>query len=217
MIENRSANSQESWEAIAEVWTRYRARFYQTAFRQLGSREDTEDALQDALLRALKGVRGFRGESHLSTWLYTIVTNSARSFLRQQSRREVLALDQHCDDEENLRWVDLLVDSGPGQEDIYASTELSETLENLMQQLPAAQSEVCRLRALNGFSMQEISECLGIPEGTVKAQLSRGRAELERLLHQVPWRPQVFRKQLCHSRRSAGQKRASSHLKMPKV
>jgi len=185
MIESHLANSEESWEALTEVWTNYRARFYQTAFRQLGSREDAEDALQDALLRALKGVKGFRGESHLSTWLYTIVTNSARSILRRQLTHEVLALDQHCDDEGNVSWADLVADSGPGQDDIYASTELSENLESLVQQLPPAQRKVWRLRALNGLSMQEIAERLGIPEGTVKAQLFRGRAELARLLRGV--------------------------------
>jgi RNA polymerase sigma-70 factor (ECF subfamily) len=183
MTDNRVRHKNNE-EALAEVWTNYQSRFYRKAFRQLGSREDAEDALQDALLSALKGIGWFRGESNLSTWLYSIVINSARGIMRQRLRHDVLSLDEQCWDE-NYTWADLLVDCGPRQDEIYASTELSETFDLLLQRLPAAQREVCSMRARDGLSLKEISERLRIPEGTVKARFSRGRAKLLHLLRQT--------------------------------
>ena len=181
MTQTHTGVNQHNWEALAEVWERYRPRFYQKAFRYLGCREDAEDALQDALLCAARGIGHFRGESHLSTWLYSIVINSARSILRRQLRREIRSLDDHSDETENLTFADLLVDSAPGQEEVFASVELRETFDQFVQQLPATQGEVCKLRALRALSIQEIAENLGIPEGTVKTHLARGRAKLMRM------------------------------------
>jgi RNA polymerase sigma-70 factor, ECF subfamily len=185
MTENRSATAQENWEALAEVWKRFRPRFYRQAFRQLGSREDAEDAVQDALLSALKNFGQFRGQAHISTWLHSIVINSARSILRRQLRHPLAALDQPCDDAGNTTWADLLEDSGPKQDELYVGTELGETFHNLLQQLPAAQRKVCSLRTLDDFSMREIAKELGVPEGTAKAQLARGRAKLGQLLRKA--------------------------------
>lgn len=185
MITSYEAKSQQNWEALAEVWERYQPRFYQKAFRYLGSREDAEDAVQDALLRALKGFGQFRGEAQLSTWLYTIVINCARSILRQQLRHDVLTLDERIDGEENLTWADLLVDSTPGQEEIYVGSELHQTVNELLQRLPAPQRTVFSLRAKDGLSTREIAERLGIPEGTAKAQLFRARAKLLSMLRQA--------------------------------
>lgn len=183
MSENLVPNAQNNNEVLAEVWANYESRFYRKAFRQLGSREDAEDALQDAVLCALKGIRWFRGEANLSTWLYSIVINSARGVMRQRLRRDVLSLDEQCWGEEHT-WADLLEDSGPRQDAIYAGTELNETFELLLQRLPAAQRQVCSMRARDGLSLKEISERLKIPEGTAKARFSRGRAKLVRMMNQ---------------------------------
>jgi RNA polymerase sigma-70 factor, ECF subfamily len=184
MSENRIANTNNSKEALAEVWADYQSRLYRKAFRHLGCREDAEDAVQDALLCALKGIGWFRGEANLSTWLYSIVINSARGIMRQRLRRDVLSLDEQCWGEDHT-WADLLVDSRPGQDDIYVGTELSETFDALLQRLPAAQRQVYSLRTRDGLSLKEIAERLGIPEGTAKARFSRGRAKLLRLMNRT--------------------------------
>jgi len=75
---------QRKVQALTDVVTRYSPRFYRIAANRLSNVADAEDAVQDALLSALRHVQQFRGEAKMSTWLTTIVINSARMKLRKR-------------------------------------------------------------------------------------------------------------------------------------
>src|SRR5215468_11349400 len=89
-------------QALTDVVNRHSPRFYRIAANRLSNMADAEDAVQDALLSALRHVQQFRGQAKMSTWLTTIVINSARMKLRKRLAWVQLALDQN-EGQQNLR------------------------------------------------------------------------------------------------------------------
>jgi RNA polymerase sigma-70 factor, ECF subfamily len=160
--------------------------FYKSAFRFLGNMPDAEDAVQDALLSAYKHLGQFRGQAQLSTWLTTIVTNAARMKLRR--RDSYLSLDEE-QGEDGLTFSERLPDSKPSPEEVRSAAEARDQLvEDVRQLLPKLRTTL-QLRDMDGLTTKEAALVLGIPHGTVKAQLARARAKLARIAHLKPIRP----------------------------
>src|SRR5712671_6452272 len=87
--------------------------FYRCALRLLGNRADAEDAVQEALLAAHKHLHQFRGQSQMSTWLTTIVSNCARMQLRRRPRQIHMPLDEQIGEEQRYLICERLADVGP--------------------------------------------------------------------------------------------------------
>src|SRR3984957_17944744 len=90
-----------------------RASFFRNAYRFLNNEADAEDAVQDALLSAYKHIDQFRGEAQMSTWLTTIVFNSARMQLRKRQRQTLVSLDEPIGEAEGQTESDTLTDCPP--------------------------------------------------------------------------------------------------------
>ena len=150
--------------------------FYKRALRFLGNATDAEDAVQDALLSAYKHLGQFRGQAQLSTWLTTIVTNAARMQLRRR-RGSYLSLDEE-QGEEGLTFSERLPDSKPSPEEACATAEARDRLVDGVKQLSPALRQAFQLRDIDGLTTKEAALVLGLPQGTVKAQLARARAKL---------------------------------------
>ena len=155
--------------------------FYRTAFRQLGNAADAEDAVQDALLSAYKHRGQFRGKARMSTWLTAIVINSARMQLRRRPRLTHIPLEASDPDNGVLPLVELLPDSGPSPEEQCRKSDLAENIMQLAQHLSPPLLRAFQLRHLDGLTIGEMTEVLGVPEGTVKARIARARAKLRSL------------------------------------
>jgi RNA polymerase sigma-70 factor, ECF subfamily len=166
---------------MAEALSRYLPSFYRHAFRYLGNVADAEDAVQDALLSAHKHVGQFRGEARMSTWLTTIVINSARMHLRRRPRQAHLSLDQHPDPE-SYALSELLPDHRPGPAEQCLSSDLAENVWRLARQLSPTLRRAFQLRHLDGLTIREMTDVLGVAEGTVKARIARARAKLRQLM-----------------------------------
>ena len=151
--------------------------FYKRAFRFLGNRPDAEDAVQDALLSACKHLGQFRGQAQLSTWLTTIVTNAARMQLRRRRRGSYLSLDEE-QGEDGLTFSEKLADSRPSPEEVFSTAEARDRLVEGVKQLSPKLRQAFQLRAINGLTTKEAALVLRVPQGTVKAQLARARAQL---------------------------------------
>lgn len=151
-------------------------RFRRIALAHLGNLDDAEDALQDALLSALTHVNQFRGQAKMSTWLTSIVINSARMKLRQRSRGYV-PLDESTGQDFTL--AEMLSDTRPSPEEAYRHREISETLADAISRLSPTLLRTFQLRDVHGLSIRETSNLLGVPLGTVKARLARARAKLK--------------------------------------
>jgi RNA polymerase sigma-70 factor (ECF subfamily) len=155
---------------------------YRRAYRLLGNAADAEDAVQDALLAAYTHLDQFKGHSQLGTWLTSIVLNCARLQLRQRQRHVNVPLDESIGQAEIRSVGERLVDRGPSPEDQCSHAELSRKLESFHRQLSPTLRKTFQLRDIDGRSIRETAQMLGVPTGTVKAQSARARKKLKGLM-----------------------------------
>jgi RNA polymerase sigma-70 factor, ECF subfamily len=158
---------------------------YRGAYRLLGNAADAEDAVQDALLAAYTHLDQFRGQAKMSTWLGTIVHNSARMELRRRLRHVHVPLDEPLREADEHSVSDRLADRGPSPEDEYRSTELSRRLAQFHSRLSPTLRKTFQLRDIDGLSIREVARILGVPLGTVKAQSARARKKLRQLMRRA--------------------------------
>jgi len=170
-------------QEMKDVLTRSMPSFYRRAYRYLGNAADAEDAVQDALLSACRHLGQFKGQSKMSTWLTTIVINSALTQLRRRPRQIHTSLDEQFG-EEALGYCmsERLADCKPSPEDACIKSELNGHLMHFVAELSPSLRKAFQLRELDGLSTSEAAHILGVPDGTLKAQLARARAKLKRLM-----------------------------------
>lgn len=161
---------------------------FNVALRLTGNRSDAEDLAQDALIRALKALPRFRGDSKLSTWVYTITVNTWKNRVRAEKSRGFWktisfgAFGNDKDDDEP--------DYDPAGKDAPLDAELEKegtaaVVQKALLQLDADDRAIVVLREIEERSYGEIGEVLGLAEGTVKSRLFRARAKLKILLDKV--------------------------------
>ena len=159
--------------------------FYRCAFRVLGNAADAEDAVQEALLAAYTHINQFRGQSQMSTWLTTIVRNCALMQLRKRPRHIHFPLDLQLGEEQPRSLWEGLADERPSPEDEFRNSELTGRLRKCTALLSPTLRRTFQLRVVDGLSIFETARILGVPHGTVKAQLARARAKIARHLRPV--------------------------------
>lgn len=167
-------------EELTGVITRCLPYLHRMAFRRMGNVADAEDVVQDALLSAYSHVNQFRGQARMSTWLTSIVINSARMSLRRRSRQLNVPLDEG--DPDAPRLSDILADSQPSPEEECRRAEHAELLVQSLARLSPILRETFQLCNIDGLSIREAAHVLGVADGTVKARLSRARTKLKKLL-----------------------------------
>jgi RNA polymerase sigma-70 factor, ECF subfamily len=171
-------------QELQDVLARSMPSFYRRAYRYLGNAADAEDAVQDALLSALRHLDQFKGQSKMSTWLTTIVINSVLTQLRRRPRQIHTSLDEQFGQEPGYCVSELLADSRPSPEEECIKSELHGHLMRFVEELPPALGKAFQLRDLDGLTTSEAAQILGVADVTVKAQVSRARAKL-RLIGQT--------------------------------
>lgn len=163
--------------AFATLVRRHRDRLWAVALRTTGDPEEAADALQDALLKAHRSAATFRGDAQVTTWLHRIVVNACLDRLRRAKARPTVPLPEH--------------DSAHPIEpsDPLGRRELAWEINRALRTLPDDQRAAVVLVDVEGYSVDETAELLGIPTGTVKSRCSRGRAKLVPLLTHLRNRP----------------------------
>ena len=164
--------------AFEEIVRAHEATVYRLALRQLGSREDAEDAAQEVFLKAWTALGSFRGESKLSVWLYRITSNVCTDALRR--RRETVSLSAENEDGEPLELE--LPDERFDPAALLERKDLRERIGAALTLLPPEAREILLLREIGGRSYDEIAETLELDIGTVKSRIFRARKKLCALL-----------------------------------
>ncbi|WP_354641565.1 RNA polymerase sigma factor SigM [Kitasatospora camelliae] len=162
-------------EAFGLLVGRHRDRLWAVALRTLGDREEAADALQDALVSAFRAAAGFEGRSAVTTWLHRIVVNACIDRARRNSTRRARSLDEDPGQEAALLGA---LGSAEAADALVVRAELRREVTEALAALPVDQRAALVLVDMQGYSVAEAAELLGVPVGTVKSRCARGRARL---------------------------------------
>lgn len=173
--------------AWAELVRAHHRRVYSLCYRFTGSAVDAEDLTQDVFLKIYSNLGSFdttRGT--LQVWITTMTRNLlVDNFRRTKNQRATGSLDDGWDQTDELKPIDRLVTKEPSPHEMAARKELEKMVQEALSHVSVELREAVILRDLQDMDYKEIAQVLGIPEGTVKSRISRGRAELARLLERT--------------------------------
>jgi RNA polymerase sigma-70 factor (ECF subfamily) len=162
--------------AFDEIVRRTYVDTYTLAVRLTASEEDARDVVQEAYLRAWKGLRKFRGDAQFSTWMYRITANSAATLTSKRRRQRTVQIDDVADPIE----TEVALHPELATENVELMAELSAALD----ELPTRLRTVVILKDVYGLSHEAIAEELGISVTAAKVRLHRGRKRMRDLLYE---------------------------------
>lgn len=162
---------QGNQKAFSELLSRYHSTAYAVVRGVLGDSDDVDDVLQMVYIKIHKGLASFRGDAKLSTWIYRIARNESINAVKKR-RLETTPVED----------VVLAAPHGDGPEAGLDQRELSEQVETALEHLDEGQRTAIELRYMGDRSYEEIAETMGIPLGTVKTYIHRGKAHLKKVL-----------------------------------
>jgi RNA polymerase sigma-70 factor (ECF subfamily) len=166
-------------EAFAELVEQYSNAIYRIALRFTSESQDAEDVLQETFIKAYKALPEFEGRSSLSTWLYRIAVNEALMLLRKRNPK-LVSIEQTAPDDENEEIENdlALADWCCLPEDVLLSGEARSFLNEAVERLPETLRSVFLLRDIEGLSIHDTAETLGLTETNIKTRLLRARLHL---------------------------------------
>ncbi|WP_197319560.1 RNA polymerase sigma factor SigM [Saccharomonospora sp. NB11] len=156
--------------AFNELVRRHRDRMWAVALRTVRDPEEAADALQDAFISAFRAAANFRAESQVTTWLHRIVVNACLDRVRRKQARPTVPLPDTSHNEPAV------------PRDSMSERETRLVIKEALDQLPEEQRVPIVLVDVEGYSVAETAQMLGIAQGTVKSRCARGRAKLAKLL-----------------------------------
>ncbi len=176
LVARATAGDQDAFSQLVARWERP---IYALAYRTLRREEEARDVVQDAFLRAYRGLKGFKGEAKFSSWLYRITLNLCRDWMRKQRRAPVVQVSEGTDP---LDLADQQAAPTESVEDLVARREMSAAVQVAMADLPEEQRMAIMLKEYHGLTFQEIADMLDCPLSTVKTRLYQGLSVLRRRL-----------------------------------
>lgn len=176
-VEKLRAGDAAAFDTLVD---RYSPDIYALLYRLTENAEEAADLTQDTFMRALRSIKGFRGDAELKTWLYRIAINESRNRFRWWKRRkrdQMISLDATIGDSDT-RLSDTLIDRSISPEDAALAEEREYALKAVLMDLPDVFREAVVLCDIEGLTYEETAAALGVSIGTVKSRISRGRTEL---------------------------------------
>lgn len=175
ILEFQKNNTEDAFNILVQ---RFKNPLTNFVFRFLGDYQACADVVQETMIKVYRYKDSYSSVAKFSTWIYTIAGNLARTEYRRQRRQNIFSINDYGEEhqtydlpDETYR-PDVLTDSGIKDEIIQkALLKVKETYR-----------EAVILRDIQGLSYEEISEILGVNEGTVKSRINRGRTQLQELL-----------------------------------
>ncbi|MGJ7922809.1 RNA polymerase sigma factor SigW [Neobacillus sp. LXY-4] len=171
---------QNAFEEIVDI---YKDKVYQLCYRMLGNKHESEDVAQEAFIRAYVNLASFNIKLKFSTWLYRIATNLCIDRLRK--KKPDYYLDAEIAGTEGLTMYSQIPAETVLPEDELESMEVHSQIQHEISKLPDKYRTVIILKYIEELSLNEISEILEMPLGTVKTRIHRGREALRNQLRYV--------------------------------
>lgn len=168
--------------AFEQLVRRYDRNVFRIAQHITQNREDAEDVVQDAFLKAYENLKNFQEQSKFYTWLVRIAVNEALMRLRRRRPERMVSLDEDVKTEEDSMPREV-ADWTPNPEQQYSQEELRDILQRTIQGLPSSFRTVFVLRDVEGLSTEETAEALGLSIPAVKSRLLRARLQLRERLN----------------------------------
>jgi RNA polymerase sigma-70 factor, ECF subfamily len=175
------AAKQGDVSAFEELLRCNQGRVFRVAQHITGSREDAEEVVQEAFLKAFQNLDRFEERSRFSTWVTRITVNTALMRIRSRRGHETVPLHEEAPDDRSAP-AEEVADWRPDPEQRYGRNELHAILARALAGLPQSYSTVFLLRDVEGFSTAETAEALGLSATAVKARLLRARLQLRQRL-----------------------------------
>lgn len=188
-----------TWEGklmtLTQVVEQSRPQFLRLAQRITNSREEAEDVVQEALLKAFKNLAQFRGDSKMGTWLFAIVQNTGREWMRKQRGRVYMSLEfaRNSDDD---ALVDDIQEPGRNPEQLCECLELDRLVRSEIDKLCSVSKCAIRMCCLDELSNLDAANALGVSVCTIKSRIFHGKRTLKRALrgaraNEMKYRPNL--------------------------
>ncbi len=160
---------------------------FRTLLRLNGNREHLEDLAQEVFLRLYRALPTFRGEALLKTYLYRIVVNVAQDEWKRRRRveRPLVSISSTSSAEEDFDWEERLPHPSPDAEQQLAEREFQQSVERQLRRLSTVERAILVLYHQEERSYEQIADALGLPIGTVRTHLHRGRKKLREGLREA--------------------------------
>jgi RNA polymerase sigma-70 factor, ECF subfamily len=175
-----SAAQSGSSAAFDDLWEIYSQRVYRRLLSITKNREDAQDALQDAFMRAYVALPTFEGRSSFYSWLTRIAINSALMLLRKRNSRAEVSFDYPQETEERTLSFEVEY-HGPSPEQICDHQQQCARVRSSMEKLRPRLRRVLEMRLTQDYSIKEIAHELAVSEAAVKSSLSRARSQLKQV------------------------------------
>jgi RNA polymerase sigma-70 factor, ECF subfamily len=185
LVRRAQAGELDAFEALT---TRYEQRVFSLARRMLRQEQDAEDVTQQTFLSALENLKGFRGEASFATWLFRIATHAALKVIRKRKGLETVSLEaasEGADHADTLPHPEFIADWRQSPEQLVHQNEVRRLLDEALARLDEKHRLVFLLRDVEGLSIKETADALGLSEANTKVRLLRARLQLREQLTQT--------------------------------
>lgn len=175
-------------EAFEKLVEKYEGRIYSLAMRILQNPHDAEDVTQQTFLNVIENLKNFRHESTFSTWIMRIATYAALKIIRKKRGLDTISLDHAIEEKKDngeIPHPEYIADWKENPSNIVRRNEAINLIEKALAELEEPYRLVFLLRDVEGFSIKETAEILGITEANVKVRLLRARLQLREKLTRV--------------------------------
>jgi len=185
LVQRAQAGDLDAFEILT---TRHERRVFSLAMRMLRQEQDAEDVTQQTFLSVVENLDGFRGEASFSTWLLRIATHAALKIIRKRKGLNLVSLEEATEPSEHSDTIphpEFIADWRQSPEQMVQTRELQRLLDAALARLDEKHRLVFLLRDVEGLSVKETAEALGLSEANTKVRLLRARLQLREQLTQT--------------------------------
>ena len=172
-------------KAYAELMNNYRDTLYFMMLKMTNNHEDADDLTIEAFGKAFKNLHQYTPDYAFSTWLFKIASNNCIDFLRKKRLDNTFSLNQPESNDNRDEYASQVPFEGLDPEEEFIRQQKIQTMREIVEKLKPHYRQLIELRYFSEYSYEEISEELGLPLGTVKAQLFRAREFLQQIMKNI--------------------------------